>query len=823
MAVRSNCYLFLVLSALLASAQAGTAAFDLPGPRVEVRVTRAGKTLPISEVPNLQPGDRIWVHPDLPPGQSVHYLLIAAFLRGATNPPPENWFTKAETWSRRVTEEGIVLTVPADAQQVLLFLAPETGGDFGTLRSAVWGKPGAFVRASQDLQQASLNRSRLDAYLDAVRKTSDTDPEALHERSVLLARSLSIKIDQQCFDKPTEQQAPCLMQNTDQLVLEDSHSQSMVSSLTTGAGSDLIGQLSTTKMAGGGAYSPYVGAVVDLARLLENFHSAGYQYIPALAVPKQQDLNLKLNAAPSFRKPMSVLVIGLPAVSPAQIPPLRPTDANEVFCLQKPALTLPVQGAPLVFATNLAHDFVLQIKSKSGQSVELPATADPSRGGFVIDAQKLDAAPLDTDATGTLHGYWGFQTFDGPSFHFRNARPTKWTIPSADQTALVMGREDALHLHSEHAACVDLVEIKNKQGKQLKSAWKLLKPDELEVRLTPSNEEAGPLTFLATQYGLTQPDEMILQTYSEASHVEDFQINAGDHEGVLKGMRLDEVASLELKGVRFLPVALSRANGKDELRVSASEAATAALHASEALVAHVALKDGRSFDLPATIGTPRPKVSLVTKNIDPGPAGSAIHLGSQNEVPQDGKLSFFLKTEVPEAFPRNENIEIGAEDGSFTAVLSFDDGSLTLEDSQSLVAELDPLKKFGRSAFGPLRFRPVLADGRKGDWQPLATLVRLPSVTEIRCPESQYEQCTLSGSNLFLLDSIASDTAFTDSVSVPVGFVNSSISVPRPAKEILYIKLRDDPSVVSTVSPPAIFPNTHSSADAPHKANHITD
>ena len=33
---------------------ADTAAFDLAGPKIEVRVTRAGKTLPISRVPNLK-------------------------------------------------------------------------------------------------------------------------------------------------------------------------------------------------------------------------------------------------------------------------------------------------------------------------------------------------------------------------------------------------------------------------------------------------------------------------------------------------------------------------------------------------------------------------------------------------------------------------------------------------------------------------------------------------------------------------------------------------------------------------------------------------
>ena len=66
------------------------------------------------------------------------------------------------------------MTVPQDAQQALLFLAPETGGDFNTLRNAVRGRPGAFVRASQDLNQASLDRSRLETYLDDVKETSNT-------------------------------------------------------------------------------------------------------------------------------------------------------------------------------------------------------------------------------------------------------------------------------------------------------------------------------------------------------------------------------------------------------------------------------------------------------------------------------------------------------------------------------------------------------------------------------------------------------------------------------------------------------------------------
>jgi hypothetical protein len=94
--------------------------------------------------------------------------------------------------------------------------------------------------------------------------------------------------------------------------------------------------------------------------------------------------------------------------------------------------------------------------------------------------------------------------------------------------------------------------------------------------------------------------------------------------------------------------------------------------------------------------------------------------------------------------------------------------------------------------------------GGKGDWQPLATLVRVPSLKEVRCPDSPDKQCKLSGSNLFLLDSVAADPQFNQTVSVPIGFADSSMSVPRPNGTLLYIKLRDDPETVDTLVLPVL-------------------
>jgi len=129
----------------VATAFADTATFDLNGPSIEVTVKRGDATLPIARVPDLRVGDRLWVHPELPDDQSAHYLLVIAFLRGSTNPPPEDWFTRVDAWSEQIRSEGVTVTIPDGAEQAIIFLAPETTGDFSTLRSAVRGKPSSFV------------------------------------------------------------------------------------------------------------------------------------------------------------------------------------------------------------------------------------------------------------------------------------------------------------------------------------------------------------------------------------------------------------------------------------------------------------------------------------------------------------------------------------------------------------------------------------------------------------------------------------------------------------------------------------------------------
>ena len=454
MNMRRRLLLFLLFFLIPVGAFADGPAFDLSGPKVDVHVKRGAVTLPISQVPNLQPGDRLWIHPDFPESQSNHFVLIVAFLRGATNQPPADWFTRVETWNRDVRNEGVFVTVPDEAQQALIFLAPETGGDFSTLRKAVTSRPGAFVRSTQDLLAASQDRMRLDAYLDEVKLTSQTDSTLLKERAVKSARSLGIKLDQQCFDKPTDQQAPCLAQHTDAMVLDDTNAQSRVTQLVSGSTGDLMNQLSYSSMGGAGAYSPYVGAIVDTAKILASLHTAHFQYIPALALPQADTMNLRLNTPPSFSDPKSVVVVALPAVGPGKAPPLHPVNPSDSFCATKPGLVLSAEGAPAVFATQLAHHLVLHIEARSGP-VDLPLKADAAQGGLVL------AGPAPTlpggELTGMVRGKWGFDDWEGPRFHLVAPQPGKWSVATADQSALVVGREDSVHLDGGSTVCIDRI------------------------------------------------------------------------------------------------------------------------------------------------------------------------------------------------------------------------------------------------------------------------------------------------------------------------------------------------------------------------------
>ena len=802
---------------------ADSAAFDLAGPKVDVRIKRGDQTLPIAQVPNLLEGDRIWVHPDFPEDQTNRFVLVVAFLRGATNQPPADWFTRVETWNRDVRSEGVYVTVPHEAEQAVLFLAPETGGDFSTLRKAVHDRPGIFVRANQDLQAASLDRMRLDAYLDDVRTTSQTDPKALKEKAELSARSLGIKLDNQCFDKPSDQQAPCLTQHTDGLVLDDANTQSMVNQLANGATGDLLNQLSYSQAGGYGMYSAYVGAIVDTAKILSSLHTAHFQYIPALALPTKDTLNLRLNVAPSFRDPKSVVVIALPPIGPVRMPPLRPVNAEEAECLQKPDMVLAAEGAPQFFGSQYAHDLKLRIDTPAQKDpIEIPLRTESARGGLLL-ALTGGMPPLPTGKiTATVHGLWGFDTWEGPHFHLFSPQTDGWSVASEDQSALVIGRQDKIHIEGDGAVCIDKLTLSAASGKETPLTFKAAHPGAIEVEMPLADVQPGTISVEIHQYGLAQPDVLHLHAYAEAASLDRLTLSAGDPTATLKGTRLDEVAKATLGDITWTPGALARVQDFDQLTLKTTSLTdrlplTPPDNKENKQTAKVQLRDGREIKVPVTILPPKPQVTLVNKGTQDDGTPLPIKLGSPDDLPLDSKLVFFLKSDGAQTFPRNQNVEVAATDGGFRTTLSVADGTLVLEDAHTALGTVEPLKNFGPSAFGPLRARAISPEGVPSEWMPLGTLVRMPGFKDLRCPHNPLKSCTLTGTNLFLVQSIGGTQDLANAIDVPFDFTGGQLTVPHPTNGTLYLKLRDDPNTVQALNLPVtpLAPTQASAAPVP--------
>jgi hypothetical protein len=493
------------------------------------------------------------------------------------------------------------------------------------------------------------------------------------------------------------------------------------------------------------------------------------------------------------------LVAALPAVEQAQLPPLHAVNPKETYCASKAKLVLPVEGAPLVFATGYAHDMSLNLTAPDGKTIHLPAAPDALQGGYVVDTSGLRSSNLGDSIQGSLKGKWGFDSYEGPSFRLINTHAADWKLDAGDAATIVVGRQNTVHFHADSVTCIDGIMLKDPQGKDLLAEWKAVKPDEVEVKLPMQDAQPGVLTMMVTQYGANQPQAIPLHAFSEAGRFEGFTLHAGDTQGILKGSRLDEVATLAIGKSVFVPGQLSTRSGTDELLMIAQDSqAMGDLKHGRPIAAKVTLIDGRVFPLLASIDSPRPRVTLINKSVQPSPSNdnSNISLVDPGELPQDATLIFSVRTDLPAVFSQDENIEVSTADGAFSTTLSIGKGEMTLENPRVAVITLNPMKAFGRAAFGPLQFR-VNAGGASGDWQPLANLIRLPALMEIDCPAAAELACKLSGSNLFLIDSLSSDPQFAHSVQVPEGFLGSALPVPHPGRGALYVKLRDDTAVIN--------------------------
>ncbi|KQM21027.1 hypothetical protein [Novosphingobium sp. Leaf2] len=784
-------------AALLSVPALGDAApFELTGPDLRVAVTRGNVTLPIAQVPSLAEGDTVTVSGAFPKDQGAQFLLMSAFLRGATNPPPKDWLSFAETWKGKDKENTLNLMVPKGARQMVVLLVPQTGGAKGALSDAVRGKPGEFVRASQELNQASLDHSRLATFLAAIGAQGDTRPEALRSVAPTLARSLSIKLQEDCLSKVIEQQASCLVQNKDALVLSDLHSNSLADTLT-GTPTDLAIQLSYTREAGAGYYSSYIAVARDVAKIFGAFNNPQFNYQPALTMRKGDVLSLLLNAAPSFAKPKSVMLAALPAVEDDKLPRLRSTASGPI-CAARPRVVLPVEGAPLVFSTDFAHAMKARLTSASGQTVEVPVTAQAEQGGYVLSAGAVPGG-FTGAITARLQGQWGFVSFDGPEFHLEQPDTNGWKVADGGGS-LVVGRDNAVTLEGVAPSCIDGVALRLADGSPQPVKFTAQSGGKLSVLLPLDGVAPGELTVEIRQIG-SEPVLVRMKAHVQASRLDGLEIHAGDDRGVLTGQRLDQVRSVTMDGLDFAPAGLTRDGKVDHLQLQASAGGRAAAK-DTATKAIVALQDGRTVSMTVHIAPARPVVQVLNRTVypaAPAPDIRQLDIKPGDLLPNTADLVFSVKAAAGAPLQASDAIEIVATDDGPTLARLTSGHGLTLSGTDVAVATLKA-SDLPAGTHGPLRFRLVRETAGAGDWVPLTTVARLPQITGVTCAKAG-DTCTVTGRDLFLIEAVATDPAFRKGHAVQAGFTGAAITIPGPPTNgKLYVHLRDAPQEALALS-----------------------
>lgn len=793
--IRNLVSLALLLTAM--SVQAAPSSFDLVGPRLSVAVTRDGSTLPLEWVPNLAEGDRVAIKLDLPAGQGDRFRLVAAFLRGAVDRPPDAWFH--DTVSGKTKGGDLSLVVPKGAQQLVLFVLPERGAGRNAIVSAVRKQPGTFVRAVQDLNQAALDRARLDTFLDLLFRIGRQDPDSVNAASQVLTRSLAIKLKTECLQQPPELQAACLTGDRETLLFADTHSSALADTLT-GAPVDLAFQLSATPQGGYGSYSSYIGVVRDILRLFGAFQSSQLRFVPALARMGDGRLTLLLNTPLSFAKPASVMVVGLPAIEAAKPPPLQAAAGVPLLCAA-PETVLPVEGAPLVYATRYAHDMVLRVAPDGAAGFDLPVHADARRGGFVLDRALPDrSAGATIDAR--IAGRWGFTPFDGPRFKLSDPRVNRWT--AAPRASLVVGRSNAVTLTGEGAGCIDGITMQRGDAAAQAVSWKQDDANTIVVDVPLDKATPGTVTLTVTARAPAPPVSIVLPALQEVGRIDAVTYAAGDESAVLTGSRLDQVREVRAGKATWRPGALTRAAGADRLTLlPVDPAAAQALTAGERIVADVTFTGDRHRTAALVVAPARPVPTLLHRSVAPRPAASGtlpIALRPDDVVPQDSRVTFAFRLDPGTLLTGREVIEVATVAGDAVARIASGRGYDLQDDTTGIVA-FTPRDALGASVHGPLRFR-VIRDDEPSRWSPLATAVRLPVITAIACPGPTG--CTITGDALFLLRSIATNDRFEAAAAVPDGYTGPALDIvlpaPASASAPLFLRLRDAPDAVGVVA-----------------------
>jgi len=296
------------------------------------------------------------------------------------------------------------------------------------------------------------------------------------------------------------------------------------------------------------------------------------------------------------------------------------------------------------------------------------------------------------------------------------------------------------------------------------------------------------------QYGSDAAITLPLRAYAETNaRITSAYISPDQQTITLSGDAAATARLVKVGDAVFTPVG-SQALGSDaEFRLQSAMP----VHSGEnALVAD---KDGRTTTVALIVDDSVATLHVISFTSEPENVAAElpVELLTEKAVPLHSTLHFVVKSEG--SFLASDHMEIATAEGA-AKELSFGPGNtgLVLEDERTVVGTLDADQVFGESAFGLLNLRLVRANGERGPWVPLGTLVRRPEVTAIRCIS---KSCVVRGRNLFLIRELSTSEDFANPIQIPENTTGEEFRFLGDAGQVraLYLHLRDGVTITAVV------------------------
>ena len=223
-----------------------------------------------------------------------------------------------------------------------------------------------------------------------------------------------------------------------------------------------------------------------------------YGIVPALSVNDDGAIQLKLSSPPFLSNPKSVMVASLPPVAPVHFPMLRAVHPEELLCLEQPKLVLEVEGAPLVFSTELCPRPGV---ARAGFCRSLGGSARHRQCRGWLCRQCPCAAEFKRlrycDRSAARRVGLRFSR-NGPDFAFRRLfMRRKSTFAAGETSAVTAADKISLHLQADSVVCVQGVTLDTHRETE-KTTITRTPPRLLEVNLPIKKSAQGVYTLVVS-------------------------------------------------------------------------------------------------------------------------------------------------------------------------------------------------------------------------------------------------------------------------------------------------------------------------------------